>query len=151
MSQNNISENLYKHFVIYYACFPLNLSWAKLFSVPVIFTWAFSAVSNPFPAHPYPPGSVTVGHSSVADPWAGSDFVVIPLQSDTAAWARWFRLCEGGGRRRKEQSRGGTKLLCSCRNSFEWIGSPGSRAINDEKTKEQYTLKKNNLVIMCLQ
>ena len=56
-------------FLIYYACFPLNLSWAKLFSFFFLVgdssTWAIAAVSNSFPAHPCPTLDLWLGETAL--------------------------------------------------------------------------------------
>lgn len=157
-SQNNITENLHELCLIYYACFPLNLSWAKLFFffflVGDSFTWAISAVSNSLPAHPAPSCSVIGGGSLLSvmhGPAHQSKFVVMPLQSDTggpSVLIQPVRRRRGEGREGVTQ--GGTKLSpCSSRNissaplwqreGFVWTGSPD---IFDAKTKYRYTSRR---------
>ncbi len=68
--------------------FPLKSQLSKTFFFLAgdSFTWAISAVSNSFPAHLAPSGSVIGGDSSLSvmnGPAHQSKFVVMPLKSDT--------------------------------------------------------------------
>ncbi len=134
-------------------------SWAKLFFFLLgdSFTWAISAVSNSFPAHPGPPGSVIGGDSSLSvmhGPAHQSKFVVLPLQSDTGGpsvliqpvWRR------RGWRGKKEWCREGQKLSpCSSRNIFgtalwqEGRLCPNRLSGFDAKAKLRYTRRKPDL------
>lgn len=74
-SQNNITEKLHELFLIYYACFPLNLSWAKLFFFPSRWFFHLSHLGC-FKFISRPPCPFWLCHwgrqLSVGDAWAGS-------------------------------------------------------------------------------